>query len=89
MKIILIGIMLISFNSYGALTAASCKAKVKAAIQAETGKPVQEGSFNVLLALCEGIIEEIKQNAVVVPNTFSVTISGPGTYPVQNTGKVE
>lgn len=87
MKFLLLAFF-ISFSSQAALTKASCKTKVKAAVLSETGYTVQEGSFNVLLALCEGIIEEIQQNAVVLPDTFTVTIGGI-TYPVVNTGKVQ
>lgn len=87
MKFLLLAFF-ISFSSQAALTKASCKTKVKAAVLSETGYTVQEGSFNVLLALCEGIIEEIQQNAVVVPGTFQCIVGGV-PYPVTNTGKIQ
>lgn len=87
MKIFLISILFISISlpSYAALTASSCKAKVNTAIQAQTGKAPEEGSFNVLLAICEGIIEEIKTNAVVLPLQFK----DAENRPIVGTGKIE
>ena len=41
------------------------KAKVKAAYLTRTGLTMSEGDFNVLIDLCQGIIEELIANAVV------------------------
>lgn len=67
-----------------ALTATSMMAKVKAAIAAVPAQQVDSGSSAdayrdaILLALCQGIIDEIKANAEV-PVTGG---SSAGTYPV-------
>lgn len=60
---VLTTIFMFSFTCFADLTKESCETKVKAAILAGTGNnPVDP---NVLIYLCQGIIEEIKQNAVV------------------------
>lgn len=41
------------------------KAKIKAAYNARTGLTMSEGDFNVIVDLCQGIIEEIIANAEV------------------------
>lgn len=87
-KLLFIILFLTSFPCMSAMTASSCKAKVKSAIEAGTGKPVQEGFFNVLEYLCEGIIEEIQTNGTVLPDQLKANIGGT-LYPVVNTGKVQ
>lgn len=73
---------LLATPAFGAMTEAGCKAKVKAAVQTETGATVAEGTFNVLLSLCKGILDEIKQNGEVMPGTFkdgqSKSVTGVG-----------
>lgn len=62
------------------MTAASMKAKIKAAYQARTGLQLQEGAWNALIDVCTGIVEEIQQNAIVnqgISVTIPVTAS-PG-----------
>jgi len=51
------------------------KSKIESAI-GSSGQPVSEGMFNVLLGLCQGIIEEIQQNAQVSPG---IAVSIPST----------
>ena len=58
-----------------AMSAASMKSKIEAAIQAATGKAPDESAANQLMALCTGIIAEIKANAVVAPG-IAVSVSG-------------
>jgi len=57
-----------------AMTAAGMKAKIKAAYEARTGQQMQEGTFNALIDLCTGIIEEIQANAEV----SGTVVSGAG-----------
>ena len=61
------------------------KDKIKAAYNARTGLNMTEGDFNVLIDLCQGIIEEIIANAVV-----QVTVSGvqAGASNIVATGSV-
>ena len=47
------------------------KDKIKAAYATRTGNAMSEGDFNVLIDLCQGIIEEIIANAEV-----EVTVTG-------------
>lgn len=47
------------------MTAAGMKAKVEAAYTARTGKTMTDGDFQVLLDLCQGIIDELVANADV------------------------
>lgn len=64
------------------------KAKVKAAYASRTELAMSEGDFNVLIDLCQGIIEEIIANSVV---TGEVTVTGgssAGTYPLNAGAKV-
>jgi hypothetical protein len=75
---------LVATPAFGAMTEAGCKAKVKAAVQAETGATVTEGTFNVLLSLCKGILDEIKQNGEILPNTFTNSAGA-----VSGTGKIQ
>jgi len=66
----------------------SMKTKVKAAYNARTGLTMSEGDFNVLIDLCQGIIEEIIANSVV---TGTVTVTGgssSGTYAIDAGAKV-
>lgn len=67
------------------MTAASMVNKVKAAYQARTGQTMQEGTFNVLLDLCTGIIEEIQQNAKVQPGISVTTTTGSGATTAEGT----
>lgn len=60
-----------------AMSAASMKSKIEAAMLA-LGIPSQEGDFNQLLALCQGIIQEITQNGQVLPGIAVSTPVGPG-----------
>lgn len=48
--------------------------KVKDAYEARTGETMTDGTFNVLVDLCQGIIDEITENASI---NGTVT-SGPG-----------
>ena len=64
------------------------KDKIKAAYNTRTGLTLSEGDFNVLIDLCQGIIEEIIANSEV---TGTVTVSGgssAGTYPLNPGAKV-
>lgn len=72
------------------MTAASMKGKCRAAISAlgdpEEFDTPQEFAEAAMQALCQGIIEEITQNAVVAVTVASVAgvtvgagVSGPGT----------
>jgi tRNA A37 threonylcarbamoyladenosine dehydratase len=89
-------ITLTPMTAIGAMSAASCKTKVKAAYTARTGQTMNEGTFNVLLDLCQGIIDEIKANAELtaaeaaagIPVSTS-TGSGATTAPGTVTGKVQ
>lgn len=54
------------------------KDKVKAAYNTRTGNTMSEGDFNVLIDLCQGIIEEIIANAIVEVTVTSG--SSAGTY---------
>ena len=68
-----------------ALTAASMMAKVKAAITAVPPQQVDSSgsteAYNdaILLAMCQGIVDEIKENGEVPVDVGS----SAGTYPVQ------
>ena len=57
------------------MSASSMKSKIESAI-GTSGPQVSEGIFNVLLGLCQGIIEEIQQNAQVNPG---IVINVPST----------
>lgn len=61
------------------------KDKIKAAYNTRTGKTMSEGDFNVLIDLCQGIIEEIIAGAVV-----NVTVTGvqTGSGSAPGTGSV-
>ena len=64
------------------------KNKIKAAYQTRTGLTMSEGDFQVLIDICQGIIEEIIANSVV---TGTVTInsgSSAGTYNFNGDAKV-
>ncbi len=67
---------------------AALKTKIKAAYNSRTGLTMSEGDFNVLIDLCQGIIEEIIANSVV---TGTVTVTGgssSGTFPFNAGAKV-
>lgn len=61
------------------MTKESMKSKIVAAIEA-AGLSVTEGQFNVLLYICQGIIEEIHANAQVSPGIAVVipSTAAPG-----------
>jgi len=59
-----------------AMAKQSMKDKIKAAYNTRTGLNMTEGDFNVIIDVCQGIIEEIIANAVV-----EVTVSGVQTGP--------
>ncbi len=61
-----------------AMTAAGMKQKVKDAYFARTGEQMSEGTFNALIDLCTGIIEEIQANATVA-GTVDTGAGAPGT----------
>lgn len=70
-----------SFCSHAAMTASGCKEKIRSAYQSRTGKTLDDGSNNVLIDICKGIIDEIQANAKVQVG-ISVNIpstSSPGT----------
>jgi len=48
-----------------AMSANSMKAKVEAAYLARTGQAMAEGTWDALIDLCTGIIQEIQANGVV------------------------
>jgi hypothetical protein len=56
----------------------SMKDKVKQAYLARTGELMTEGAFNALIDLCQGIIEELLEEAVVEVEVTSG--SSAGTY---------
>lgn len=56
-----------------AMNKVAMKAKVAAAYNARTGKTMTEGTFNALIDICQGIIEEMLASAEV---EVSVTVVG-------------
>ncbi len=71
-----------------AMDKAAMKDKIKAAYTTRTGLSMSEGDFNVLIDICQGIIEEIIANSVV---TGSVTVTGgssAGTFSFNAGAKV-
>lgn len=55
------------------------KDKIKAAYNTRTSNTMSEGDFNVLIDLCQGIIEEIIANAVVEVNVVGGSSAGTHT----------
>lgn len=72
MKFLIITLLLMSLNCFADLSKESCEAKIKAAITAGTGKTPDDSSL--IVYICEGIIEEIKTNAVVETSTGTGTV---------------
>lgn len=80
-------IYIFSNFSMAAITADGCKAKIQAAHQARTGTALNDGTNNVLIDICKGIIDEIKANAKV-PLGISVQVNpstGSGSTTAQGT----
>ena len=69
-----------------AMTAASMKSKIEAAMAA-AGITVSEGTYNQLLALCTGIIQEIQQNGKVTAGIPVATTGGPSSQTGATTGQ--
>ncbi len=81
-----------SLSSQAAMTASGCKEKIRAAYQARTGKTLDDGSNNVLIDICKGIIDEIQANAKVqvgisvnIPSTSSPGSPSTGVTNSQGT----
>lgn len=91
MKIlVLISVLFFISPAFAVLSAASCKSKINAAYTARTGKTMVDGDFNVLIDICQGIIDELRANGDVKPNTLAVTPSNMnlGGSPISGNGAV-
>lgn len=75
-----------STPAHAALSADSCKAKIKAAYAARTGKTLAGTEPNLIVDLCQGIIDEIKANAQVQPGIPVSTAGGPASQTGSTTG---
>lgn len=71
-----------------AMTKEAMKAKIKAAYNTRTGLTMSEGDFQVLIDICQGIIEEIIANSVVTGTVTVTSGSSAGTYPIDAGAKV-
>ncbi|MFV8250252.1 hypothetical protein [Bdellovibrio bacteriovorus] len=72
--------------SEAALSAASCKSKIRAAHLARTGQALNDSSNNVIIDICQGIVDEIQANAkvqmgivITIPSTASPGNPSTGT----------
>lgn len=70
-----------------AITASSMAAKVEAKVEAAMEREIREIDRVWLLAVCEGIVEEILDNNVILPDTLNVTVESIN-YQVEGTGKL-
>lgn len=64
-------------ESFAAMSAAACKAKIRAAHLARTGQVLDDSANNNLLDLCQGIIDEITADAKVQTGIPVSTTGGP------------
>jgi|GEM_PF-6082244 len=86
MRFLFLIMFVFSVNTEAAMTAASCKSKIEAAITAQFGvTPIQSPNF--IIAICTGIIEEIQTNAVV--NSITTVSSGSSSGPHPAVGTVQ
>lgn len=81
MKFLFVILIIAGEPALAAMSADSCKTKIKAAYHARTGEEMAEGQFNAIVDLCQGIIDEIKANAQVQPG---IPVSTTGTATSQS-----